>query len=421
MRGIARGTAWLTASQAGRLLLQSATFVLVARALGAHGFGAFAASLALVSVLSPFAALGAGNLLVMHLARRPESFAGHWGAVLLTVPLTGIPLMLVSLGAGSLILPVPVSLVLLVALAELIFARLAELSGQGFQGLERARAFALVTMVSPVLRLGAALAFTFAVGGHSPVSWAVWYLVGSVVAAVVGLAVVTILLGRPRFDRSSLAETLRRGPWFALAQSSANVYTDIDKTILARLGSLQAAGVYAVAYRATAMAFTPVAGLLAATYARFFKRGEDGIGGSRRLAVELLPVAMLYGAAAGTALFLIAPVLPHVLGSDYAAAAGALRWLAPLPLIQAVFYLAGDALTGAGYQRTRTGLHAAAAGLNVFFCLWLIPAYGLRGAAWATLASLGFLAVALWAAVTAISTRTERFRPLSPSLGGEGA
>src|SRR5438105_3372087 len=130
-----RGTAWTTGAQAGRLLLQSATFILVARALGAHGFGAFAASLALVSIASPFAALGAGNLLVMHVAREPQSFARQWGAVLLIVPIAGVPLTALALGAGGLLLPVPLVLVLVVALAELFFVRIAELCGQAFQGL----------------------------------------------------------------------------------------------------------------------------------------------------------------------------------------------------------------------------------------------------------------------------------------------
>jgi O-antigen/teichoic acid export membrane protein len=407
VRGLGKGTAWLTASQAGRLLLQSATFVLVARALGATGFGAFAASLALVSVASPFGALGAGNLLVMHLARRPESFARQWGAVLLTVPIAGVPLMLIVLGAGEALLPVPLMLVLLVAVAELFFARLAELSGQAFQGLERARAVALLSLVPAFFRLGAAIAFTTMAGGRSPVVWAAGYLVASAAAAVVTLAVVTRLLGAPRFETSALASTVREGGWFALAQSSANIYTDIDKTLLARLGSLQAAGVYAVAYRATAMAFTPIAGLLSATYARFFKRGESGIHGSRRFAVELLPAAALYGLGAGVALYAIAPVLPHVLGGDYANAVGTLRWLAPLPLVQALYYLAGDALTGAGYQRTRTAIQVAAAGINILLCLWLIPAHSWRGAAWATLVSLGLLAAALWTAVGLIAIRKE--------------
>jgi O-antigen/teichoic acid export membrane protein len=417
LSGLRRGTAWLGAAQAGRLALQTATFVLVARALGAHGFGAFAAALALVSILSPFAALGAGNLLVMHVARRPESFREHWGAVLAMVPLAGVPLVALSLAVGSLLLPVPAVLVLVVAVAELVFSRLAELAGQAFQGLERAKAVALVSMAQPTLRLTAAVAFTVS-GSRSPVEWGLFYLAGTVGAALIGLGVVTATLGRPQSSRSALSSAARQGAWFALAQSSANIYTDIDKMLLAPLGSLAAAGAYTAGYRATAMAFTPVAGMLQATYARFFKRGRIGIEGSRRFAVELLPAAALYGAAAGIGLLLLAPVLPRVLGPGYGDAAGVLRYLAALPLIQAVYYLAGDALTGAGYQRVRTTIQLAAAGVNVLLCLWLIPSLSWRGAALATLFTLAGLAAALWTAVAIVSARKERRADAGPRLAG---
>lgn len=403
----------------GRFGIQGVTFVLVARVLGTTGFGAFAAALALVSVLAPFAALGAGNMLVMHLARRPAAFARCWGSVLVTVPLAGVPLTALAVGGGALLLPrVPLTLVLALALAELFFARLAELCSQAFQGLERMRPTALVGVLPAMFRLGAAAAFVAIAGARGPVTWGVSYLAASALAAVLALIVVTLSLGRPRVDRTLVHENLRQGTWFAFAQSSANIYTDIDKTLLARLGSLPAAGIYAVAYRATAFAFVPVTGLLAAAYARFFRRGEEGIRGSRRLAGELMPFACLYGLAAGIGLFAIAPALPHLFGRSFSEATGVVRWLAPLPLIQAVFYLGGDALTGAGYQRSRTALQAVAAVLNVGLCFWLIPTYSWRGAAWATLGSLGFLAFAMWAAVFVISTRRGDRADARPRLAG---
>src|SRR5207244_12282198 len=173
---------------------------------------------------------------------------------------------------------------------------------------------ALVGVLPAVFRLAAAVGFAALVGARSPVDWGVCYLGASALAALLGFAFVCASLGRPRVDRSLVRKNLREGAWFALAQSSANVYTDIDKTLLARLGSLSAAGFYTVAYRAVSLAFVPVTGLLAATYARFFKRGADGIDGSRGFARELMPFGLLYAAASGAALYAIAPTLPHLLG-----------------------------------------------------------------------------------------------------------
>jgi len=399
---LVRNTGWLTLAQGGKLLVQAAYFVVVARALGARGFGAFAAALALVSILAPFAALGTGNLLVMHVARRPEEFARRFGNALVAIPLAGVPLLgLVLLLRAAAVPGLSVRLVLALGIAELFLSRLVDTAGQAFQAYERMLATALLSVLAPVLRLGAGIAFV-SVAARRPESWALWYLGATAVAAALALAVAVRLLGRPRPSRTLDLRELPTGAAFSLAQSSASIYTDIDKTMLARLGSLGAAGIYAAAYRATAMAFVPVISLLQACYARFFRHGEDGIRGTLGFARRLLPFALAYGAAASLVLFAAAPLAPLVLGRDFAASTGALRWLAALPLIQALYYLAGDTLTGAGRQGLRSVVQLAAAALNVGLNLLLIPAYGWQGAAWATLASLGFLAAALWAAVAVL-------------------
>jgi O-antigen/teichoic acid export membrane protein len=56
----------------------------------------------------------------------------------------------------------------------------------------------------------------------------------------------------------------------------------------------------------------------------------------------------------------------------------------------------GSALTGAGFQNERTAAQVVAAGMNFLLNLWLIPAYGWRGAAWASLVTDGALALMNW-------------------------
>jgi O-antigen/teichoic acid export membrane protein len=400
---LVRNTGWMTVAQGGKLLVQAAYFVLVARALGPRGFGAFAAALALVSILAPFAALGTGNLLVMHVARRPQEFGRRFGNALVAIPLAGLPLLALALLLRAVAIPgLSLRLVLALGIAELFLARLVDTAAQAFQAYERMLATAVLSVVAPACRLVGAVAFV-AAAGRTAESWAIWYLAGTAVAGALALAVAVGLLGAPRPDRDLGLRDLPGGVGFSLAQSSANIYTDIDKTMLARLSSLGAAGIYAAAYRATAMAFVPVVSLLYASYARFFRHGEEGIRGSLGFARRLLPFAVLYGAGSSVVLFAAAPLFPLVLGREFESSTGALRWLAALPLIQALYYLAGDTLTGAGRQGLRSLVQLAAAVLNVGLNLVLIPAYGWEGAAWSTLASLGFLAVALWAAVAVLA------------------
>jgi O-antigen/teichoic acid export membrane protein len=156
--------------------------------------------------------------------------------------------------------------------------------------------------------------------------------------------------------------------------------------------------------------------LLHAAYARFFTRGESGIDGSTKFARELIPVAAVYSALAGVALAAGAPLVRPLLGSSYAGAASAVRWLALLPLILCFYYLGGDALTGANHQGLRTALQLGAAVLNVALNLWLIASYSWRGAAWSTLISIGVLAAAMWIA-TFVLVRRDRGRGVERSGG----
>jgi O-antigen/teichoic acid export membrane protein len=118
---------------------------------------------------------------------------------------------------------------------------------------------------------------------------------------------------------------------------------------------------------------------------------------------------MLWATVVSLAIFFVivlaAPIIPHILGSEYGRSVEALRWLALLPLLKSIHHLTADALTGAGYQGLRTSIQISVAVMNVGINLWLIPAYGWRGAAWSSLASDGLLAVIMVACLSILIRR----------------
>jgi O-antigen/teichoic acid export membrane protein len=174
-------------------------------------------------------------------------------------------------------------------------------------------------------------------------------------------------------------------------------YQEIDKAILARLSTLEATGVYAASHRLIDMAFVPVQSLLLAGRAKFFEHGAHGIRGSIGLARRVAPLSLAYGLGVGVLLFVSAPLVPHLFGSDYTSAVSVIRWLSVIPLLKTLHSLAGNALTGAGYQRVRTYALIMAASTNVFANLWLIPRYSWRGAAWSRIATEALLVCLLGA------------------------
>jgi O-antigen/teichoic acid export membrane protein len=397
---LVRGVSWLTLALLAKTALQAFYFVAVARALGVTGVGAVAATLAVTSLLIPFASMGSGSVMVMRVARSPAVFHRYWGNAILVTCVTSIPLILVSAAFGRVILP-PSTYSLLVPLgvAELLFSRLTEVASQAFQALERLGAAAMVGVILPLARSGAALTFLWAASVQTPMSWAYWYLAASVIAGLVSIVAVSVAAGMPRPDVRSAISELRLGLLFAIGLSSSSVSADIDKSLLARLASLREAGVYAAGYRVASLALTPVWAVIYATYPRFFKRGAGGPRESYLLARQLLPPCLAYAALAGVGLFLIAPVLPYLLGDGFEQSVDVVRWLAVLPALELIASLPANALAGSGHQGQRALLLTVSAVINIILNIILIPPFGWQGSAAATIVSYAFLATAMWLAI----------------------
>ena len=111
-----------------------------------------------------------------------------------------------------------------------------------------------------------------------------------------------------------------------------------------------------------------------------------------------------------------ASLLPLILGEGFRQATEALRWLAPLPLLKTLHYFVSDSLTGSGFQGTRTLAQVGVAIFNVALNFALIPSYGWRGAAWASIASDGLLVVALWSVAAVLLARRPRGLQISEDL-----
>lgn len=400
--------------QGGRLALQAGYFVLIARALGPQGYGAFVGVVALVGILAPFSTWGAGQLLVQHVARHPERFRAQWGKALVITLVSGLFFLAAVVLLWRQFLPgsMPAALVVSVAVSDLLFARLVDLSSQAYQAVERLGRTAKIQVLVSLLKFLAAFFWVMSGAPAGATQWGVLYLVATALAGIGGVIWASLELGRPDFHGAWSDWEIREGWHFSLGLSAQTIYNDIDKTLLARLSTLEATGIYGAAYRLIDVAFVPVRSLLSASYARFFQAGQKGISGSLALARKLLPIGAGYSLLATLCILLGAGLAPMLLGREYASTTDALRLLAPLPLLKAFHYFAADSITGAGYQRWRTIAQVSIAILNVLLCFWLIPAYSWQGAAWASLASDGLLAVGLWGLV-AILVAAERDRARS--------
>jgi O-antigen/teichoic acid export membrane protein len=409
---LAKNTLWIFMGQIGWQCLRAGYFLIIARSLGPAHYGAFIGVVALVAMLAPFSSLGTAGLLIKNVSRNRAVFNAYWGNALVTLFGSGSLLTLLALALCRIVLPAdtPIRLIVCVMVADLIFARLLDVSASAFQAFDRLNMTATLYTLGGLCRLLAAVILVLVFKEPSASSWAVLYLISAAISAGIAVTAVKRQLGSPTLALRLIRSEAKEGLYFSCAQAAENIYNDLDKTMLTALSTLQAAGIYAVAYRVIEAVFVPVNSLLWASYARFFVKGAGGIHGSTRYAKRLLSHAGGYSVVVSLGLVAVAPLLPRILGPQYQSSAEALRWLAPILVLRTVHRFYANSLTGAGFQGTRTVTQAGVAVFNVLLNLWLIPAYSWRGAAWSSLASDSLLlvsAVLIVSRLTVVGRQTD--------------
>ena len=404
---LARNMAWMSLGYGLRLVIQALYFTVIARCLGASNYGAFVGVSALVGVAAPFGPLGTGNLLIQEVSRDKRLFAGCWGAALATTAFASSMLIAIVLLLSHFILPATIllRLVACVAVSDIVAMNLITISGQAFQAFEQLKWTAAINFLSSSGRLTGALILVGLHGHPTAMQWGYVYCGSTVVIAATACCLVSAKLAAPRTPRRRTWADIRGGLYFSVSVSAESIYSDIDKTMLARLSTLEAAGLYGAAYRIVDITFVPVLSLLSAAYPGFFRYGKGGILASMHYGRGLLKRILPYSLFASAAILVAAPVVPWVLGNEYAHATEALRWLAALPLLKTFRSFAADTLTGAGRQGLRTLIQIGAAAFNILVNLWVIPAYGWRGAAWSSVVSSALLWLLLWAAANHLARR----------------
>jgi O-antigen/teichoic acid export membrane protein len=408
-KGIARNALWVSLGQGARIVIQAAYFTLIARSLGVRNYGAFVGVVAIVGIFYPFGTLGRGTLLVQNVSRDLRLFPSMWGAALATTLSFGSVLIGLALVLSSIALPpvIPLRLILLVAASDIIGLNIITISSQAFLAFDQTNWMATINALISAGRLLGALTLVAVERHPSALEWGYAYFLSTSAVALIACYLVSTKLGLPKIIFPSSAAEIREGLYFSAGLSAQTIYNDVDKTMLARLSTLSATGIYGAAYRLIDVSFSPVAALLYAANPGFFRAGVGGITGSCKYAQPLLWRALGFSLLICTAILLSAGVVPFILGAQYAATAEALRWLCPLPILKSLHYFLSDILTSAGHQAVRTAIQAGVALFNVLINLWMIPAHSWRGAAISSIASDALLACSVGAAVFILLRRSQ--------------
>jgi O-antigen/teichoic acid export membrane protein len=394
------------AGQGLSFVVQALYFIVLARLLGTTQYGLLAGAIALVSIVSQYSTLGSGLLFLRYVSPDHSRFRIYWGNILISILVLGSLLIVgLRLSGRWLVGEASAPLLFPIAISDCLFQQLIGCTGQIFLTFERMKYSAALILLSSVSRCILALGMLLVLGRASAWQWAIASLVVSVVSACVAFAIVSHFFGLPLFRPSLLLKHAGEGLVFAISGSTTAVYNDIDKVVLSHFGMNRANGIYSMAYRIVNIGTMPISSIVSAALPRFFREGVRGIAATVPMARSLLKRIAALGLGISAAMFIFAPVIPHLVGESYADSVSALRWLCAIPLFRCFSLSAGDAVAGAGHQKFRLMSQSVAAGGNLLLNLYLVPRYSWHGAAWASLATDGALGVMNWLALILLSKR----------------
>jgi O-antigen/teichoic acid export membrane protein len=408
-----RDTTHLGFGQGSRLVIQAVYFILVARMLGAGSYGEFASMIAMVSVFSSFSSMGAQNLIIKNIRSNARSANVCFGNGLMLTTVGGVICSMMVL-AADMAFRLKISLVLMSAIcvSDLLIFKYGELVGFGLIAVGKPFEQSLLSVLSSCFRLAGIGVLALSTKSLSLSLWVYTYTITGLISGAYAFYTGRRSFGRPEYDLAAAREDLSDGLFFSLSSTATTIYNDIDKVMLGKLADFQGTGIYAAAYRVIDVSLTPVRSLAQAAYPKFFEKGTGGVAATSKYANRLIGKSVLFGAGLFVVLYFSAPLMPHILGDKFQASISALRWLALIPLLRCIHVFLADALSGAGHQRIRSGIQVFVAILNVGANFALMPRYSWRGAAWASLACDGTLALVFWLALDYL-VRRERHQALA--------
>lgn len=219
-------------------------------------------------------------------------------------------------------------------------------------------------------------------GGAVPVLAGCWRSIGAVgpcgQRAGIRTVVVASAAWPPRGREGKESMVASSGLAFMVSVVAARLQGEFNKPVLAH-SAFAMAGTYSAAQRFVDLACMPLIAMQEALWPRLYAH-DNPMRALIRTGACLLGLAL---ACAGF-LWMAGPLLPWLLGADYASAAWTLQWLALLPMLQTLRSLLSFHWIHHGRMQRIGWSSMAGAGVGLMALTYLVQAYGLGGAVVAT-------------------------------------
>lgn len=283
----------------------------------------------------------------------------------------------------------PLVYMLVIGAGYIVFRSMTTFCTLIFQGLNRVDLSAIIRTVDAVARFVFAVAFVLV--GFGAAGALAGYVLGYVVAAGVGLAILYRKYYVPIPEADSMEEGLqRRIIEYSVpltATQSANVLDkQIDTFLVGIFLTNTAVGFYTLAKQIAEFVVTPVSALgFTVSPAYGEQKAKDQMTQAARLYEESMRHVLLLYIPGAAGLSLVAePLIRHIIGTDYLGAVPVLQVLSVFVIFKAVNKITSNGLDYLGRARERAIAKGVTSIANFLLNLVLIPTVGVIGAAVAT-------------------------------------
>jgi len=388
---LAKDTSILTLGMGLRAFSQGLVFIIIARSMGADGYGGFVSLIAISGTLSGLVGFGSHILLIRDTALDQQKFSQAWGHTLFSLGVSAPVIFIIYLIFTLNFLPNTISLmpIIFIGFADLVFFPLSNVCVSAYQGHERMGRASRMILVPALMRLFAAFIYlALFINVNAPqtlqLTWSSLYLIAAIATTSYTQWMVNKDLGRPVFFNNHWFRRIRESMPFALWASSDKLYIDADKVMLARMTSLDVTGIYSAAYRVIDILLLPIQSLIRAASPRFFQEGNKGIKQSLVYAIKLIKPPLIYSLVISFIVYLLADFVQLLLGSSFHESIEAIRYLAWIPIVILPRFLLQNVLASSGQQQKAMQVIFIGAVINIISNLFLINIMGWKGAAIAT-------------------------------------
>jgi PST family polysaccharide transporter len=395
LQAILQNSGWLLADRVIRMGVGFFLFAWIARYLGPEQFGLWNYAIAFAGMFVVFSNLGLDSILIRELVKRPDQQHEILGTAFCLRLLASMATLCISVGVISLMRGKDALIVTLVGIysAGFIFQSLnvIDLHFQSklqskFSVYAAEAAFVCATAIKIILLINGAPLIAFALAGLIEVALTSLFYVWAYHTTSHTIKLWSY--------KAIIAKSLLTDAWpMILYGLSIMICIRIDQLMIGEMLGDSEVGTFSAAVRISELLFVFPVLIVNSTFPAIIKAKKQSPALYSRRLQQLFHLVVIIGIGiAGTVSLLSSQIMDVIFGKLYADAAPVLSWhiwsgiFVSLGMVSGNWFIAENIQIHFFY-RTVIGIFT-----NIVLNIWLIPIYGITGAAIATLLSQIFLA-----------------------------